>query len=111
VFSTSLENGEFHQNEKINYFSSADGTNWTGPEILLTPGTGTAFDNWGMMAPTVVVEENSIVMFYSGWHVEEHACFPEPFDPRIRFGLPMLGDTSCVYGAIGRAVSPRPESF
>jgi predicted GH43/DUF377 family glycosyl hydrolase len=111
VFSTTLEQGEFHQNEKINYYSSIDGSSWSQPKILLYPGTGEAFDNWGIMAPTVVVEDQSIVLFYTGWKKEDHQCFPEPFPPSVRFGRPSDNDTKCIYGSIGRAVSPRPSSF
>lgn len=111
VFSTTLEQGEFHQNEKINYFSSTDGSNWSESEILLYPGEGEAFDNWGIMAPTVVVEDGSIVMFYTGWSIEDHECFPEPFPPDVRFGRPSDNNTKCIYGSVGRAVSPRPSSF
>jgi predicted GH43/DUF377 family glycosyl hydrolase len=111
VFSTTLEQGEFHQNEKINYYSSTDGSSWSAPKILLYPGTGDAFDNWGIMAPTVVVEDQSIVLFYTGWKMEDHKCFPEPFPPDVRFGRPSDNDTKCIYGSIGRAVSPRPSSF
>lgn len=111
VFSTTLEQGEFHQNEKINYFSSTDGTNWSTSEILLYPGEGEAFDNWGIMAPTIVVEDQSIVMFYTGWSMEDHECFPEPFPPDVRFGRPSDNNTKCIYGSVGRAVSPRPSSF
>ncbi len=111
LFSTTLEEGEFHLNEKINYFSSADGLSWSGPEVLLSPGGGGAFDNWGIMAPTVVIEEESIVLFYTGWGMEDHECFPEPFPPDVRFGRPSDDNQKCIYGSVGRAVSPRPSSF
>ncbi|MFH2055507.1 MAG: hypothetical protein ABIJ61_06075, partial [bacterium] len=74
-----------------------------------SPGTG--FDSWGMMAPTAVIEEDSIVMFYSGWSIEDHQCFPEPFPPFVRFGRPSFDDTKCIYGSVGRAISPRPATF
>jgi predicted GH43/DUF377 family glycosyl hydrolase len=106
-FSTTLEQdgGEFHHNEKINYFRSADGVDWSDSEVLLRPET--AFDDWGMMAPTVVVEDNEVVMFYSGWGIEDHVCFPEPFRSDIRFGYP-TADDRCIYGSVGRAVAARP---
>ena len=111
VFATTIEQGEFHQNEKINYYSSTDGSNWSAPKLLLSPGTGDAFDNWGIMAPTVVVEDQTVVLFYSGWKMEEHQCFPNPFPPDVRFGRPSDSDTKCIYGSVGRAVSPGPSSF
>ncbi|MEJ2355798.1 MAG: hypothetical protein P8Y62_07860 [candidate division WOR-3 bacterium] len=105
LFSTTLEDGEFHENERINYFQSGDGETWLSYGILLSPGA--TFDNWGVMAPTVVVEENEIVMFYTGWSIENHPCFPEPLTPDTRFGRPSDNDTKCIYGSIGRAVAER----
>ncbi|MEJ2627443.1 MAG: hypothetical protein P8078_02635, partial [bacterium] len=105
VFSTTLEEGEFHQDEKINYFQSADGTNWSSPEILLSPGT--TFDSWGIMAPTVVIEDDELVMFYTGWSIENHICFPDPLLSDTRFGRPSKNDTKCIYGSVGRAVAER----
>ncbi len=109
VFSTTLEKegGEFHQNEKINLFWSANGVDWSGPDVLLSPEA--SFDKWGMMAPTVVVEDSELVLFYSGWSIEGHPCFPEPFRPDIRFGYPATGD-KCIYGSVGRATSVRSAS-
>jgi predicted GH43/DUF377 family glycosyl hydrolase len=106
VFSTTLESGEFHHNEKINYFRSVDGVKWSEPKILLRPGA--TFDSWGVMAPTVVVEDSELVLFYTGWCIENHQCFPEPLPPDIRFGRPSNNDTECIYGSVGRAVAPRP---
>ena len=111
VFATSLEQGEFHENEKITYYSSTDSASWSQPEVLLTPEAGNAFDNWGIMAPTVVIEDNEVVLFYSAWKMEEHQCFPDPFPPDVRFGRPSDNDTKCIYGSFGRAVAPKPSSF
>lgn len=111
LFATTMSIGEFHQSEKIVYYSSSDGETWTGPENLLAPGAGGDFDNWGIMAPTVVIEPESIVMFYSGWSIEDHQCFPDPFPPTVRFGRPSFEDTKCIYGAFGRAVSVKPKLF
>jgi hypothetical protein len=105
VFSTTLGDGEFHKSEKINYFQSDDGESWLSSGVLLSPGA--TFDNWGIMAPTVVVEENEIVMFYTGWSIANHPCFPEPLTPDTRFGRPSDSDTKCIYGSIGRAVAER----
>ena len=108
VFSTTIETGEFHADEKINYFRSVDGVTWSEPEILLQPGA--VFDSWGMMAPTIVVEDDQIVLFYTGWSIEDHECFPDPFPPHVRFGRPSINDTQCIFGSVGRAVSPRPRT-
>lgn len=105
VFSTTLEDGEFHKSERINYFQSDDGETWLSSGILLSPGS--TFDNWGMMAPTIVVEEDEIVMFYTGWSIENQPCFPEPLTPDTRFGRPSDNDNKCIYGSVGRAVAER----
>ena len=63
------------------------------------------FDDWGVMAPTVAVEEDQVVMFYTAFGTERHACFPVAADGR--FGRP-AGDGQCLFGTVGRAVSSRP---
>jgi hypothetical protein len=59
------------------------------------------------MAPTVVVEDEDIVLFYTGWAIENHPCFPEPFTPDVRFGRPSDEDRQCIYGSVGRATAGR----
>jgi hypothetical protein len=105
VFATTGTSGEFHRDERIVYYRSHDGTTFTGPTVLLTPDA--PFDAWGMMAPTVVVEPDRLVMFYSGWSREDHPCFPEPLPPGTRFGRPSDGNSTCIFGSIGRAVADR----
>jgi predicted GH43/DUF377 family glycosyl hydrolase len=106
VFATTGTAGEFHRSERIVYYRSTDGANFSDPTDLLLPET--PFDSWGLMAPTVVVEPDRLVMFYSGWSCEDHPCFPEPLPPNTRFGYPSAGESACIYGAIGRAVATRP---
>jgi hypothetical protein len=60
------------------------------------------------MAPTVVVEESEIVLFYSGWSIADRLCF-EPWGPDIRFGYPTTDDR-CIYGSVGRATAARQIS-
>ncbi len=105
VFATIGTAGEFHREERIVLYRSHDGVTFFGPFDLLLPEA--EFDAWGLMAPTLVVEDDQLVMFYSGWSREDGPCFPEPFHAGIRFGRPSEGDT-CIHGAIGRAVAVRP---
>jgi hypothetical protein len=105
LFSTTLEigGGKFHQGERLNHFTSPDGVRWSDPEILLTGGA--TFDNWGIMAPTVVAEPDRLVMFYTAWQITNSPCFPVP--PGGRFGSNAASSTKCVFGNVGRAIAPR----
>jgi len=111
AFATSLKDGFFHEGEQIHYYTSADGLTWQGPELLLEKGASGAFDDWGIMAPTVVIESEQLMLFYSGWGVENHPCFPEPFTPDIRFGQPTPDNQKCIFGSVGRASAPLPDGF
>ena len=106
VFATAAGNGEFHKQEKIEYFTSKNGTTFSNAINLLAPQV--EFDAWGMMAPTLVIERDTIVMFYSGWSYASHPCFPEPLPLNVRFGRPSNNDAACIFGAFGRAVAVRP---
>ena len=108
VFATAAGNGEFHRQEKIEYFTSKDGAIFSKATDLLAPQVD--FDAWGMLAPTLVVERDTIVMFYSGWSYVDHPCFPEPLPLNVRFGRPSNGDAACIFGSFGRAVAPRPTT-
>jgi hypothetical protein len=58
------------------------------------------------MAPTVVVEPERLVMFYTAFGLEQRACFPVPADGR--FGRPVLNGAACLYATVARAIAPRP---
>ena len=105
VFATAAGAGEFHCGENIVCYISADGIAFSESKTLLRSAVD--FDGWGLMAPTLVVGEKEIVLFYTGWSCEDHPCFPEPLPPDTRFGRPSDEDRTCIYGAIGRAVAAR----
>jgi predicted GH43/DUF377 family glycosyl hydrolase len=108
VFSTTGTNGEFHRQERIELYRSSNGVTFSSPVDVLSPQT--SFDSWGLMAPSVVVNDSSLVLFYSGWSSEDHPCFPEPLPPDTRFGRPSDNGATCIHGAIGRAVAARPRA-
>ena len=87
----------------INHFTSPDGLRWSAPEVVLRGGA--TFDNWGLVAPTVVVEPDRLVMFYTGWQISPDPCFPVA--PGGRFGTTAVSLATCVFGYVGRAVVPR----
>jgi hypothetical protein len=107
VFATAGGSGEFHRQERIVYYYSKDGVTFGQPVALLAPQV--SFDSWGLMAPTVVVKSDSLVMFYTGWSFASHPCFPEPLPLDVRFGRPSDNNAACIFGAIGRAVAARPH--
>lgn len=103
LFGSSLTPGEFHRGEEIIYATSPDGRNWSSPEVLLSPREQPAFDNWGLMAPTVVAEDDRAILFYTAYEAAPHQCFPVPADGR--FGMPVVNGTQCLTATLGRAVS------
>jgi len=111
VFSTITpeDEGDYHEDEKINYFTSPDLVDWSDGAVLLERNEASgAFDSWGVVAPTVAVEQDSLVMFY--WAVEKrnNPCLPIPAGGR--FGIDEdVGPSACIYSGIGRAVAPRYE--
>jgi predicted GH43/DUF377 family glycosyl hydrolase len=105
VFSTTGTNGEFHRQERIELYRSSNGATFSSAVDLLLPQT--SFDSWGLMAPSVIVDDSSLVLFYTGWSSEDHPCFPDPLPPDTRFGRPSDNEATCIYGAIGRAVAVR----
>ena len=105
LFATTRGSGEFHQGERIGYARSADGRTWPAPAVVLAGGTG-GHDNWGLMAPTVAVEDGRLVLFHTAFGVVQQPCFPVPADGR--FGRPVGGGAACVYTSVGRAVASRP---
>jgi hypothetical protein len=102
LFATSLVSSDVHQGEDVTYSTSTDGQSWSAPITILQHGQGSAFDSWGIMAPTAVAESDGYVLFYTGWQVEEHACFPVAADGR--FGMPIASER-CLFPSVGRAAA------
>jgi len=90
----------FHHNERITYYRSVDGTTWSKAVTLLERGPEDSFDNWGIMAPTVVFENDHAVMFYTAWQIGNQTMTPLP--PDGRFGL-RHGQEKTIWGNLGRA--------
>ena len=90
----------------ITYGVSGDGLHFTAPTTILRRRDG-AFDNWGLMAPTVVVEPDAVVLFYTAWEMQEHRC--QVTGPDGRMGMPQQdrNGARCLYATLGRAVSRR----
>jgi len=93
---------DFHRDEVIAYCASEDGKKWAGSELILKRGDKDAFDNWGVMAPTVVFEEDEVVLFYTAWEHEGHPGLAGP--PSGRFGATRHGERT-IYGTLGRAIA------
>ncbi len=107
LFATSAELDD-HEDDQIVYSTSDDGRHFTAPQTLLRRRAG-AFDNWGLMAPTVVVEPHSSLLFYTAWEVQEHAC--RLSGPGGRFGMAIESrpqEARCLYPTLGRAGAARP---
>jgi predicted GH43/DUF377 family glycosyl hydrolase len=92
--------GSFHYNESIVYHYSVDGESWSSARTVLKKGAGRAFDNWGIMAPTVVFERDRVVMFYTAWQIGDQTMNPLPADGRFGMGR---GRSQVIWGTVGRA--------
>ena len=91
---------DFHYNESITYYRSVDGRSWSPAHTILKKGPAHSFDNWGIMAPTVVFEKDHVVMFYTAWGIGDQTMTPLP--PDGRFGA-SRGKSQVIWGTIGRA--------
>jgi predicted GH43/DUF377 family glycosyl hydrolase len=101
-FTTLTSGGEFHKDEKIAYLVSEDGEDtWSRPLLILSKGDSNSFDSWGVMAPTVVLDNNKFYLFYTAWEVKDINCLEEPI---TRLGLLTQDNNKCAYGTLGRAI-------
>ncbi|AQQ71378.1 hypothetical protein SMSP2_01751 [Limihaloglobus sulfuriphilus] len=91
---------KFHYDESITYYHSAEGQSWSKPQTILEKGTENSFDSWGIMAPTVVFENDRLVMFYTAWQLGNQTMTPLPADGR--YGL-RRGQEQTIWGTMGRA--------
>jgi predicted GH43/DUF377 family glycosyl hydrolase len=105
AFYTFFGEGDFHEQETIKLATSPDGLNWSNDETILSYGDSiTDSDGWGIMAPTVVLESEQAVLFYTGWgEVDEGPCDRD--SPDAKWGVGVYANSKCVYGGVGRAVS------
>jgi len=106
IFYTTLENAaDFHSGERIAYAVSEDGLNWTGMRVILGPGSSESdFDGWGIMAPSVVFEDDQVVLFYSAWgNTGKSPCVMR--GPGAKWGQQVAGGSKCVHGNLGRATA------
>lgn len=104
IFYTSLELGaDFHKGERIAHAISEDGLSWTNMQVVLEPGSENSFDGWGIMAPSIVFEEDRAVLFYSAWgDKSDSKCVMR--GEGAKWGKTVAGETKCVHGNLGRAV-------
>jgi hypothetical protein len=107
LFATRTEQDD-HEADEITHATSSDGLHFTAPETILRRRSSEVFDNWGLMAPTLVVEPASVVLLYTAWEMQQHRC--RTFGADGRMGMPQEGRPElarCLYGTLGRAVSTR----
>lgn len=106
LFATTLSGGgDSHRGEAISHATSIDGVRWTAPSVILSAGSAPGFNDWGVMAPTVAVDANGVVLFYTAFGTTEGRC--QPLGPNGRWGLPVLNNSRCMFATTGRAVSAR----
>lgn len=104
---TSDEGNDYHRGERILWRQSSDaGGTWSEPVEALGFDHG-EFDNWGVMAPSLVVEPNGAVLFFTAWQATDGPC-----SQSARAGMPDSDDPAqsqhCLFASVGRAESVRP---
>ncbi len=100
AFYTSLGDDDFHQNQEIRYAYSEDGLNWGHEKTLISHDQ--PFSNWGVMAPSVVVKDGFVDIFYSAFgEVSDHPCLPR--GDGARMGTAIKQDSACLHAMVGRA--------
>ena len=59
--------GSVHKREFLQLSSSDDGVHWEKPRAILGPRQEQTFDNWALVAPTLVREQGQWLLFYSAF--------------------------------------------
>jgi hypothetical protein len=106
LFATTTPHDD-HDDDAITYAESQDGLHFT-PTPILQRRSGATFDNWGLMAPTLAVEPQSLVLFYTAWEMQDRRC--QLAGAGGRWGMAQESHpelASCLYATLGRAVAPR----
>jgi predicted GH43/DUF377 family glycosyl hydrolase len=107
---TSDGSGELHKGENIAYIVSSDeGRTWSASRTILSPRSTSEFDNWGLMAPTIVYDKDRFVLFYSAWQAANFKCADNPTERRV--GITISEESKCVFLTMGRAeqILPNPN--
>ncbi len=108
LFATTTELDD-HEDDQLVHAESEDGRHFTAPQTILRRRSGAVFDNWGLMAPTIAVEPESLVLFYTGWEMQEHSCQLAGASGRVGMAIESRpNEARCLYATLGRAVSTRP---
>ncbi len=106
IFYTTLENNsDFHNGERIAHAVSDDGLSWSDTQVILERGdTESDFDGWGIMAPSVVFEDNEAILFYSAWgETSNSACIMN--GAGAKWGQQVANASKCVHGNLGRSTA------
>jgi len=106
LFATTLAGGEAHQGEAISYARSTDGLRWPTPRVILAPGPKPGFNDWAVLGPTAVFGNSGLVVFYTALGTTTGPCVL--LGPEGRFGIPIAGNSRCMFATIARAV-PHPQ--
>jgi hypothetical protein len=97
-----------HEDDRITYAVSENGRHFTAQRTILRRRADVPFDNWGVMAPTIVVELEKVFLFYTAWEMQEHRC--ALYGPTGRMGMPQESRPQaarCLYTTLARAASNR----
>ncbi len=106
IFYTTLESdADFHRGERIAHAVSDDGLTWSNMQLILeSQNDESDYDGWGIMAPTVVFENDEAVLFYTAWgNTSNEVCVRS--GDGAKWGADVDNASRCVYGNLGRATA------
>jgi hypothetical protein len=118
LFSTGFGKGTIHKGEFLQCTTSDDGVHWQAPRPILRPRQEDASDNWALVAPTLVSDQDQWLLFYSAFGASpaSRADFTVQVGPfartakNKRWGIFVSGEKRLINVNLGRAASAAPVS-
>ena len=105
-----------HKGEFLQLSTSDDGVHWQRPQVILGPRKEDAFDNWALVAPTLVRDQGQWLLFYSAFGASpakrgEFLKQVGPFSLTARkWGIFVPQENRTIDVNLGRAASQAPSS-
>ena len=116
LFSTGFGKGAVHKGEFLQLSTSDDGIHWQKPRAILGPRQEDAFDNWAVIAPTLVRDQGQWLLFYSAFGASpaKRGEFSKQVGPFCldakKWGIFVPQEKRTIAVNLGRAVSQAPPS-
>jgi hypothetical protein len=105
-----------HKGEHLQLSTSDDGVHWQNTRRILAARPESTFDNWALVAPTLVRGDREWVLFYSAFGASpaEQAEMKKQVGPFAlnakKWGIFVAQDKRLIDANLGRAVADAPLS-